>query len=54
MDYKQTKEAFVSNLNGTSFREISAVISVIPVCLLFRHAIVILKCSLVGFNKWYR
>ncbi|XP_065899394.1 phosphatidylinositol-glycan biosynthesis class W protein-like isoform X2 [Dysidea avara] len=52
MDYKQTKEAFVSNLNGTSFSEISAIISVIPVCLLFRHATVIFTCTLVGFNKW--
>ena len=50
--YKRTKEAFVSNLNGTSFSEISGIISIIPVCLLFRHAVVILTCPLLGFNKW--
>ncbi|NXB69597.1 PIGW protein, partial [Donacobius atricapilla] len=59
MSQKQLKEAFVSNLNGTSLLEISAGLSLPPLCLLCRGLLLILhyvhhgkpvssrKCSLL-------
>ncbi|NWU39648.1 PIGW protein, partial [Hylia prasina] len=42
MSQKQLKEAFVSNLNGTSLLEISAGLSLPPLCLLCRGLLLIL------------
>ncbi|NWI45790.1 PIGW protein, partial [Picathartes gymnocephalus] len=42
MSHKQLKEAFVSNLNGTSLLEISAGLSLPPLCLLCRGLLLIL------------
>ncbi|NXO67417.1 PIGW protein, partial [Phainopepla nitens] len=44
MSQKQVKEAFVSNLNGTSLLEISAGLSLPPLCLLCRGLLLILYC----------
>ncbi|NXA80807.1 PIGW protein, partial [Thryothorus ludovicianus] len=42
MSQKQLKEAFISNLNGTSLLEISAGLSLPPLCLLCRGLLLIL------------
>ncbi|XP_068889506.1 phosphatidylinositol-glycan biosynthesis class W protein isoform X2 [Aphelocoma coerulescens] len=42
MSQKQLKEAFISNLNGTSLLEISAGLSLAPLCLLCRGLLLIL------------
>lgn len=42
MSQKQLKEAFISNLNGTSLLEISAGLSLLPLCLLCRGLLLIL------------
>ncbi|NXI12524.1 PIGW protein, partial [Irena cyanogastra] len=42
MSQKQLKEAFISNLNGTSLLEVSAGLSLAPLCLLCRGLLLIL------------
>ncbi|NXS25185.1 PIGW protein, partial [Mystacornis crossleyi] len=42
MSQKQLKEAFISNLNGTSLLEISAGLSLAPLCLLCRGLLLVL------------
>ncbi|NXN88356.1 PIGW protein, partial [Bombycilla garrulus] len=42
MSQKELKEAFISNLNGTSLLEISAGLSLLPLCLLCRGLLLIL------------
>ncbi|NXS36039.1 PIGW protein, partial [Pomatostomus ruficeps] len=48
MSQKQLKEAFISNLNGTSLLEISAGLSLAPLCLLCRGLLLIVHCLHYG------